>query len=187
MSEQSTEGNRNRNEEAKILKTFRDMRNTAEGEQSTLNKFDCSIHDQNLERLSSLNKEEPETVRAARFNDGLFLSFRLIENQQIYQYDYGFHSASQEIPSITKWRVVNYRGLTRSEYPRRLQSEYELHDDEIRNPSEQALRILESEVTYSDPWAYSYKPSEINKTRRRLGVKRIVKIAMNPELGEPYL
>ena len=187
MSEHIYDNHNQDKSEATSIKAFNRLKELATGENSELHQYDCSILDHDLNKLSLLNKEDAGTVRSARFNDGAFLSFRLEEKNQLYQYDYSFYNCSQEIPGIVKWRVIDYNGLTRSEYPRNLRREHELYDQAISVPTLNAVAILAAEVSSSTPWSRSYNQNEISSTQKRKSLKRVLRIAINPDLGEPYL
>lgn len=118
MSEFAYDNQNNIGKEVSTVNAFNRLRSLATTETASLRKYDCSIGDQDLYKLSLINKTGAGVVRTARFNDGAFMSFRIQEQDAIYQYDYSFydHRPEPEIPTITKWRVVDYKGLTRSEY-----------------------------------------------------------------------
>jgi len=169
---------------------FARIRLLIDGESSSLPAVDNSLLNYALGSLSHANTTVPETVRSARFNDGSFLSFRLNDDDApAMQYDLTYYDTSfdKDIPRMVSYRVVDYKNqLVRSEYSHNPFETHRLEDDKIRELAARAFSLLSSEANASTPWIHAYTPLELQQARMSRGVKT-PRIAINPDLGEPYL
>lgn len=153
------------------------------------------IMNYDLHLLSRLNPREPDSVRAARFKDGLFYSFRIRKDKDtIIQHNFSFFESSTDfiIPRLATRVLRDYgRGqIVQSFLPtKHFLEDFELHEEPIPSLIMKTADIIDKEASSSPPWLNAYTPSELRDVRRRPLLRQINRdqIRINPAINEPYL
>lgn len=154
-----------------------------------------SIRNYDLNRLSKNFTTSPDSVRSARFKDGLFYSFRIREGTEtVLQHDFCFYNPNESgsIPRIVSRLLRDYGDgqIIQSFLP----PKYPLEDSQlfqIQVPSliMNTLGLVDQEASSNPAWPTAYSSDELRSVRYRTDVRHVQKseIKYNPELSEPYL
>lgn len=168
------------------------MRDITTGPESALAKTNGIIQNYNLRKLSSLNKTQTGLVRAARFTNGAFLSFRIAHGESMVQTDFSFERDKR--PNVLPWLLRSTSaGLERPTRPMGHAEDHLLRST-LTTLVENALGILELEAQGDNPWIHKYSQVEVSSARNASGITvhetRLVRpdeFKISPKDGEPYL
>lgn len=167
------------------------IRDLATGPESTLPKTNAIIQNYNLRKLSSLNKTQVGLVRAARFNNGVFLSFRMEHTGSLLQTDLSFERDDR--PGILTWPLLlDGSIIKRAGMPTDRDQDMRLRHT-LTTLVGQALGILEHEAAADTPWSHRFSSVEVASVRHRSGILyetrhvRPDEFGISPKDGEPYL
>lgn len=175
------------------------IRETATGSDSSLLVTNGLIENYDLRALSAKNQAELGTVRAARFRNGLFLSFRMLVGEQNLQPEMRFYDDNPRTnpndPNMTIWSLhTQWGSLSRASLPFGPSDRHRLLSVSARELVAKSHAIIKQETENDRQWEHAYTPMEIARVRKRgrniLHRVRYVKpkeIQINPDLNEPYL